>query len=109
MEEVLVGRISFRQFRVMVEHLPPGNAAARALGSEWDDPTWLLHSIDSRLAVLNASFYNAHKAKDAAASEPVFLPNPTQKVDPQARQREAAALAQQRAELQAALARPNPR
>ncbi|MBM6622673.1 hypothetical protein JTF08_13740 [Micrococcaceae bacterium RIT802] len=108
MEEVLVGRISFRQFRVMVEHLPPGNAAARAVGSVWDDKTWLLHSIDSRLAVLNATFYNAHKVKDAAPAKPEFQPSPAEQVDPEAQRRETEYEARQRAELQAVLARPDP-
>lgn len=108
LREVLLGKISVRKFRVMLQHLPPGNAAQRAIHGPWGDRESLLHSIDSRLAWLQASYYNSHVKEGVPPMEPVYLPTPDKEHDADQRAYEQQVLEQQRNEMQAALNRPNP-
>jgi hypothetical protein len=63
--------------RVMIEHLPPGNAARRAIDGPWGDVELMLHSVDSHLRLLLNGYANVHKGKDDPQVEfPGFLPTP---------------------------------
>lgn len=102
--EYMRGQISLRKLRVMVEHLPPGNAAARVV-SPWSDVENLLHDIDSQLRALRALTYNIHRGKDQLAEQPDFIPKPPTRQQREADQRAAEQHARERAELLTTIAR----
>ena len=70
LREASQGKISVRQLRVMVEHLPPGNPAARVL-DPWRDTEHLLHDISTQLRGLNVNFVSA-----MGGNAPEFVPYP---------------------------------
>lgn len=80
--EYLNGRVSFRQLRVMVEHLPPGSAVHRAANGPWGDQDWVLHDVSSRLRDLLVLTSNLNRPKNAAPRHPEYLPSPQQPGDP---------------------------
>lgn len=73
--EVLRGEISLRRFRLMVEHLPPGNPFELALaGSRWGDLMFLLWDTNSQLRDLGTMYVNAHRK--GSPIEPTYLDRP---------------------------------
>lgn len=93
----------------MIEHLPPGNAVEREeLGNAWTDTQWILHSIDSQLRNLNASFYNANKPKGKPAVTPTYLPTPDPASTKAGDHRTPEQIQAERDHLQAVLNRPKP-
>jgi hypothetical protein len=103
--DALTGRISVRQLRVMIEHLPPNNAVARALNGPWGDIEYLLRDIANNGRVLNTSYYNTHRAKGLAAQPLELMPKPEisgQRPDAQDDEQ----VQSQREHLLAVLARP---
>lgn len=77
--DVLTGRISLRQFRVMVEHLPPGNPLDRARsGHPWAgrDDVALLYEVESRLRELVVMLGNLFRAKGEPPREVPYLDRP---------------------------------
>ena len=74
----LTGEISTRQLRVMVEHLPPENAAIYDL---YDLVTMreIMHDVSDQLRLLRAEFSNVHRDKDQPPiTHPDLLPRPAQ-------------------------------
>lgn len=88
----------------MVEHLPPGNAAARA-HNPWSDVESLLHDIDGQLRMLRALTFNIHRGKDQPAVEPEFIPKPLARTERDAAQREEEQRVAERRDLLATIAR----
>lgn len=77
LREYFQGRVSLRQLRVMIEHLPLNAPAYRAAaGHAWTDETLLMHDVSSQLRVLNASLANLFRGKEDPITEPEFLPAP---------------------------------
>lgn len=75
--DVLTGTISLRRFRLMVEHLPPGNPLALArFGQRWSDTEALLWQVESRLRELLSLTYNVHRGVDQQPHETDYLPRP---------------------------------
>ncbi|MDI3331406.1 MAG: hypothetical protein QJR09_11865 [Micrococcus sp.] len=105
---MLLGEITFRQFRVMVEHLPTGHAAARHLG----DPSWteqLLWDIAYHVRAQIVQTDNVYRPKGTQARKPEGLPRPYEDMIRRHEEAtEAEQVAVQRAELEATLARPLP-
>lgn len=61
----------------MIEHLPPGNAARRAIDGPWGDVERMLHDLDSHMRLLLNGYANVHRGKDDPQVEfPGFLPTP---------------------------------
>lgn len=61
----------------MLEHLPPGNPAARELNeSPWGDPEVLLHDISSSLRVLAVQHANRYRRKGSPEHTLQLLPTP---------------------------------
>ena len=81
--DVLTGRISLRQFRVMVEHLPPGNVLERerAGGSRWGDMETLVWGVESRLRELVAMFHNVHRPEGEQPVEVEYISRPSTRQD----------------------------
>ncbi len=108
--DALEGRISTRQLRVMIEHLPPGNnAVSRQINGRWSDLETLLWHIDSDLRFIHTSFKNANRAKGVQAlGDPELIPIPGENSKPtDARSKEQVVAEQDH--LQAVLKRSNPR
>ena len=68
--------MSLRRFRLLVEHLPPGNALDRARFGRWGDDETLMYAVESRLRELIALTYNANRRHGSAPQEPEYLPRP---------------------------------
>ncbi|WNM27555.1 hypothetical protein RN607_00715 [Demequina capsici] len=86
--EALNGRLSIRQLRVMVEHLPRG-PVDREVNGPWGDIEYLLHDIANSLRLLNTTYSNVHRPKGAPQRKPTFLPGPDDKkqdADPRSEQ-----------------------
>lgn len=75
LKEILTGRITLRQFRIMVENLPPKGPVARALNGRWGDDDWMLFDISSRMRDLSAQLYNLFRGTSPPI-EPAYLPKP---------------------------------
>ena len=73
---MLDGTISLRRFRLMVEHLPPGNPLERARTGRWGDSEVLLWQIESRLRELQSLIFNVNRGKDQQPHETEYLPRP---------------------------------
>lgn len=73
--EYLDGRITLRKLRVMIQHLPPGNAAARALYGPWTDAERLSHFTANALGALLTLTNNVQAAK-AKQEQQQFVPIP---------------------------------
>lgn len=68
------GRITLRLLRVMVEHLPPTSATARArAGHEWSHLDYAAADTVDLLALLVTQFGNAHRDPK---KQPAPLPEP---------------------------------
>ena len=76
LREVLTGEMSLRQFGVLVEHLPPGNALERARFGRWSDTEVLLWSIESRIRDLAALTGNLWRPKGSPPREPEYIERP---------------------------------
>lgn len=73
----LKGKISTRQLRVMIEHLPKPNAVTREIaGNDWHDVEWMLWDVSTQLRLLRTNFYNANRGNDTPAEKFEPLPNP---------------------------------
>lgn len=73
------GSISLRQLRVLVAHLPPGNAVDRAEldGRRWTETEALAADIRDAMAALVAMTYNVNRGKGKrAAPTPDPWPRP---------------------------------
>lgn len=106
--DALRGKISVRQLRVMVEHLPPNNAAARLLNGRWGDLERLIHDCSSQLRLFNTNYYNVNREKGKRAIEADLLPTPEElETKPDSRSPEQ--IQQGRQALQSVLNRPNPK
>lgn len=82
LREYFQGRVSLRQLRLMVEHLPLDAPAYRAgAGHAWRDETVIQWDISSQLRILNANLSNMFRAKGAPAAEPDLLPSPVSEGD----------------------------
>lgn len=108
--DALTGDISVRQLRVMLEHLPPGNAAYRELHSPWDDSQWTDWDISTQLRILNwkvSSIYKKEGSPDPP--EPDLLPTPDSlDEDTTETTRPREVVQAERDYLQDVLGRPNP-
>ena len=105
--EVLDGRITLRKLRVMIEHLPPGNAVARALYGPWTDAERLAHYAANTMGAL-LTLTNNIQAAQAKQEQREFVPVPGP--EPTEYQRERAAeqrdeYAEEAADLLSVLAR----
>ncbi|WP_010549679.1 hypothetical protein [Brachybacterium paraconglomeratum] len=77
LREYFQGRVSLRQLRLMVEHLPLNAPAYRAAaGHGWTDETLLAWDASSQLRVLNAALANLFREKGAPPVQPDLLPAP---------------------------------
>lgn len=77
--DALNGRISVRQLRVMLEHLPENNPIQWEFnGNQWDDKAWIAWNNNTMLRFLRAEYFNAHRPKGKEPWEPELLPNPKQ-------------------------------
>lgn len=74
--KALQGKISPRELRVMLEHLPPGNPLSREFNGPWDNETVLLHAVANGLMRLNANYYNVHRQKGDKPESPDYIENP---------------------------------
>lgn len=74
--DFLRGRITLRELRVMIEHLPPDSPIHRTVHGPWRDVEGLLWDISTQLRDLIALTYNVNRAKDAAPIEASHLPRP---------------------------------
>lgn len=75
--DVLSGKLSFRQFRLMVEHLPPGNVWERKASDGWSDVEWLSWHTEGRLRELITLLANAYRPKGTPALDvPGYLATP---------------------------------
>jgi len=88
--------MTLRRLRVLVEHLPPDSATARAvLGHTWQSAEWLLADIRDDMARLVTAFLNAHrdeKSPELQWPEPVWRPgdpSPEEKAQQQEQERAA--------------------
>lgn len=110
--QALRGKISPRQLRVMIEHLPQNNPIGRELDGPWDDLRLLIYDVSSQLRLLRAEVHNAIYEKQI--KDPELLPNPndpdgqapTEQGPPDTRSPERIKYEQDH--LLAVLARPNP-
>lgn len=71
--EALDGRITLRKLRVMIQHLPPGNAAARALYGPWTDAERLSHYTANAVGAL-LTLTNNVQAAQAKQEQREFVP-----------------------------------
>lgn len=79
--EVLDGRITLRKLRVMIQHLPPGNANERALFGRWTDTERLLHHVANTtgaLLTLTNNIQAAQAKQEQREFVPVPAPEPTE-------------------------------
>lgn len=65
--------MSLRQLRVLIEHLPPGNARARHLGRPWTDLEYLVAAAVDRIGENTAATVRVAGGK-ARAPKPVPRP-----------------------------------
>lgn len=73
--EFILGRISLRMLRVLIEQLPKESALVRAVrGHDWGDAEWILHDIDSLVRWVRSDMaaWASHKKQ----SDPQLLPTP---------------------------------
>lgn len=104
--EVLDGRITLRKLRVMIEHLPPGNANERALYGRWTDTDRLLHHIANATGALLTLTSNVQAAK-AKQEQHQFMPIPAPELTEfqRAQQEQELEDAEERVDLLAVLSR----
>jgi hypothetical protein len=60
----------------MVDHLPPGNPAARAIRGPWGNQEQLLWDISAQLRDLVAGYYAVHGDPSTPRLERPYLPTP---------------------------------
>jgi len=101
----MAGQISVRKFRVLVEHLPPGNALEVARNAGWPASTWALWQVESRLRDLFALTYNANVPPERRIPEIAYLDRPRTEEEVALAAAQAAYDAQMEAELDALFAR----
>jgi len=107
--DALRGDISTRQLRVMVENLPPDNAAARLIRGAWGDLERLVHDVSCQLRLLNASYHNVNREKGKSPIEdPELLPTP-EEIEAKRDDRPVDVVQAERDHLQLVLHRQNPR
>lgn len=106
--DALHGKISIRQLRVMVEHLPPDNAAARDERGPWGDLERIAHDSNSQIRFLRAEVYNIVRGDKPPITEPELLSTPESTRQEAAEVRPAEVVQTERNFLQSVLNRPNP-
>lgn len=113
--QALAGKISTRQLRVMLEHLPPGNPAEREVISQWDDATMLIHDAANSLRALTVMTANINREKGTDPIEYTPIPRP-EETESQRKALTASGdnrtpeqIQAERDHLRAVLARPNPK
>lgn len=109
--QALCGELSVRELRVMLEHLPPGNAAQRELEGPWGDQEWLLYDVSSYLRYLRTDFFNANRGRQPPIRDTDLLPTPHDRhtgSGAPAETRSAEQVQAERDHLEAVLARKNP-
>lgn len=79
LREVLTGRITLRQFRVMVEGLPLDRTTpiGRALHGTWGDAEYLARDIATSLRVLATDYRNVNRSQGSPPSEVEPIAGPT--------------------------------
>lgn len=105
--DALRGKISVRQLRVMLEHLPANNAASRELSDVWGDEMRIHHDTNTQIRNLLALTYNIHRGKGAASANVKPLPTPESAKDV-IEERTPEQIQEERDYLQSVLNRPNP-
>jgi len=102
--EVMRGDITVRKFRVLVEHLPAGNALEVARNSGWTRAEWRGWNIEARLRELFALTHNINTPKDKPRLEVDYPARPKSEQELEAEAVEAALAAQVEAEMDARFA-----
>ncbi len=102
------GRITLRHLRVLVQHMPAGNALERELGEGWCELEWLTHDVgdmlrDVQKTIANVSPWVKHPMGEADVRP--RMPSPMERVrqsaPKRAGRREDARHARERSELMA--------
>lgn len=106
--DALHGSISVRQLRVMVENLPPDNAAARKRNGVWGDRERLVHDVTTQLRFLRADLFNIVRGTQPPITDPELFPTPETAKAKQASVRPVATVQMEQDHLQAVLSRANP-
>ena len=92
------GDITLRKFRLMVEHLPPGNVLEVARNG-WPESHWLAWQLDSRIRDLVGLTFNMNRGKDKPAMTVDYLPHPQTDEERERSAQQAAYEAQMQAEM----------
>lgn len=102
--EVMRGEITVRKFRVMVEHLPAGNALEAARGDGWTVDRWRGWAVESRLRELFALTRNINRGKGEPEMKVDYPPRPKTAGEAAREAADAALDAQVEAEMNARFA-----
>ena len=104
--DALRRKITPRQLRVMLEHLPADSPVSRELNGPWTDQHYLLWHIASELRNVQATTVNLFVPKGKPRVEPEYLPTPQSSQQEQEHSQEA--LQAEMDHFQMVLSRPNP-
>lgn len=94
-DEPPAGRVTLRQLRVLIEHLPPSSAMHRqARGHTWTDDTYLLAVIADAVRDHATVTVAANSKHPRQVKRPEPMPRPTDHAEEARKAREAEATAQ---------------
>jgi ADP-ribosylglycohydrolase len=89
------GRVSLRQLRVLIEHLPPTSAYHRAArGHSWTDDTYLLAVIADAVRDHATVTVAANSKNPRSVKRPAPMPRPTDQAEEARKAAEAEAAAE---------------